>query len=43
VTIGLGGPAHVAMLMAAVMAGIVAVSSGYAWDELQEWQRWINC
>ena len=36
VTIGLGGPAHVAMLIAAVVAGIVAVSSGYAWDELQE-------
>lgn len=36
VTIGLGGPAHVAMLIAAIAAGIVAVSSGYTWDELQE-------
>lgn len=36
VTIGLGGPAHVAMLIAAIVAGIVAVSSGYSWDELQE-------
>lgn len=36
VTVGLGGPAHIAMLLAAVMAGIVAVTSGFSWDELQE-------
>lgn len=36
VTIGLGGPAHIAMLLSAIAAGIVAVSSGYTWDELQD-------
>ena len=36
VTVGLGGPAHVAMLIAAIVAGIVAVGSGYSWNELQD-------
>lgn len=36
VTVGFGGPAHVAMLIAAVAAGIVAVMSGFTWEELQE-------
>lgn len=36
VTIGLDGPAHIAMFLSAIVAGIVAVCSGYSWDELQE-------
>ncbi|HJD36025.1 MAG TPA: Na+/H+ antiporter NhaC [Candidatus Blautia ornithocaccae] len=36
VTIALDGPAHIAMLISAIAAGIVAVCSGYTWDELQE-------
>ncbi len=36
VTIGLDGPAHIAMFLSAIVAGIVAVLSGYSWDELQE-------
>ena len=36
VTIALDGPAHIAMLISAVIAGIVAVCSGYSWEELQD-------
>lgn len=36
VTIALDGPAHIAMLISAIVAGIVAVVSGYSWDELQD-------
>lgn len=36
VTIGLDGTPHIAMFISAIVAGIVAVLSGYTWDELQE-------
>lgn len=36
VTVALGGPAHVAMLIAAIAAGIVAIISGFTWEELQD-------